>query len=83
MGTSSFSDFYSKFIQLASDLEYISEMLISEFKHKLILRLQNRLNSEIELPKTIPILAKRCLSIYDQIPVIDWIKEKVKSSTTV
>ena len=39
MGASSFSDFYSKFIQLASDLEYTSEMLIQEFKHKLTPRL--------------------------------------------
>ena len=41
MGASSFSDFYSEFIRLASDLEYTSEMLIREFKHKLMLRLQD------------------------------------------
>ena len=34
-----FSDIYSKFIRLALDLEYISEMLIWEFKHKLMPRL--------------------------------------------
>ena len=28
IGASSFSDFYSEFIQLASDLEYTSEMFI-------------------------------------------------------
>ncbi len=66
MGASSFSDFYSEFIQLASDLEYTSEMLIREFKYKLMLYLQDRLNSGIELPKTISTLAKRCLSIYEQ-----------------
>ena len=41
MGVSSFSDFYSEFIRLASDLEYTSEMLIQEFKHKLTPRLQD------------------------------------------
>lgn len=41
IGTNKFINFYSEFIQLASDLEYISEMLICKFKHKLTLRLQN------------------------------------------
>ena len=41
MGASLFSDFYSEFIQLASDLEYTSEMLIRKFKHKLTPRLQD------------------------------------------
>ena len=45
MEVSLFSDFYSEFIQLASDFEYTSEMLIWEFKHKLMLYLQNCLNS--------------------------------------
>ncbi len=83
MGASSFSDFYSKFIRLASNLEYTSEMLIQEFKHKLMPRLQDWLNSRIELPKTIFALAKHCLSIYEQIQATDLIKEKAKSSMTV
>lgn len=37
MGTRLFNNFYSKFICLALDLEYIYEMLIQKFKHKLIL----------------------------------------------
>ena len=37
MGASLFNDFYSEFIQLASNLEYISKMLIRKFKHKLML----------------------------------------------
>ena len=41
IGASSFSDFYSEFIRLASNLEYTSEMLIREFKHKLTPRLQD------------------------------------------
>ncbi len=41
MGTSLFNDFYSEFIQLAFNLEYISEMLIKKFKHKLMLQLQD------------------------------------------
>ncbi len=35
IGTSSFTDFYSEFIRLASNLEYTSKMFIREFKHKL------------------------------------------------
>ncbi len=83
MGTNLFSDFYSKFIQLVSDLKYILEMFIQKFKHKLILQLQDRLNFGIEFTSTISTLAKRCLSIYEQMQVINWIKEKVKSSITV
>ena len=83
MGASLFSDFYSEFIQLASDLEYTSEMLIREFKHKLTPRLQDQLNSGIELLKTISALAKRCLSIYEQMQATDRIRKKAKSSTTV
>ncbi len=58
-------------------------MLIWEFKHKLTPCLQDRLNSGIELPKTISTLAKRCLSIYKQMEATDWIKKKAKSSTIV
>ncbi len=83
MGVSSFSDFYSEFIRLASDLEYTLEMLIREFKHKLKPRLQDGLNSGIELPKMISALAKRCLSIYEQMQATNRIKEKAKSSTIV
>lgn len=39
MGISSFNDFYSEFIRLALDLEYMSKILIREFKYKLTLRL--------------------------------------------
>ena len=78
MEASSFSDFYSKFIQLASDLEYTSEMLIQEFKHKLTPRLQDRLNSGVELPTSISALAKRCLSIYEQMQATDRIRDRTK-----
>ena len=78
-----FSDFYSEFIQLASDLEYTSKMLIRKFKHKLTPQLQDRLNSGIELASTISALAKRCLSIYEQMQATDQIRKKAKSSTTV
>lgn len=44
-----FTNFYSKFIQSASDLKYTSEMSIWEFKQKLTIYLQDRLNSAIEL----------------------------------
>ena len=46
-------------------------------------RLQNQLNSGIELSSTISALAKCCLSIYKQMQATDWIKKKAKSSTTV
>ena len=78
MEASSFSDFYSEFIRLASNLEYTSEMLIREFKHKLTPRLQDRLNSRVELPTSISALAKRCLSIYKQIQATDRIRDKIK-----
>ena len=78
MGTSSFTDFYSEFIRLASDLEYTSEMLIREFKHKLTPRLQDRLNSGVELPTSISALAKRCLSIYEQMQATDRIRNRTK-----
>ena len=65
MGTSSFNNFYSEFIRLASDLEYTSEMLIWDFKHKLTPRLQDWLNIGVKLLNSILALAKRCLSIYE------------------
>ncbi len=82
MGTSSFNDFYSEFIHLASDLEYTSEMLIRAFKHKLTPRLQDRLNSGVKLPNSISALAKRCLSIYEQMQAIDRIRDRIKPQAT-
>ena len=41
------------------------------------------MNSGIELSSTISALAKRCLSIYEQMQATDRIREKAKSSTTV
>ena len=78
MEASSFSDFYSEFIRLASDLEYTSKMLIREFKHKLTPRLQDCLNSGVKLPISISALAKRCLSIYEQMQATDRIRDKIK-----
>ena len=83
MRASLFSDFYSEFIWLAFDLEYTLEMLIQEFKHKLTPWVQDSLNSGIELPSTISALAKRCLSIFEQMQATNWIREKAKSSTIV
>lgn len=57
MGASSFNYFYSEFVCLASNLEYTS---------KLTPRLQDRLDSGVELPTSISALAKRCLCIYEQ-----------------
>ena len=68
---------------MAFDLEYTLEILIREFKHKLTLQLQDRLNSGIELPSTISVLAKHCLSIYERMQAIDRIRKKTKSSTIV
>ena len=61
------SNFYSKFIWLTSDLEYTSEILIWEFKHKSTPRLKDQLNSDIKLPSIISTLAKYCFSINKQI----------------
>ncbi len=82
MGTSSFNDFYSEFIRLASDLEYTSEMLIREFKHKLTPRLQDRLNSGVKLPNSISALAKQYLSIYEQMQATDRIRDRIKPQAT-
>ena len=83
MRTSLFNDFYSEFIQLASELKYISKMPIQKFNYKLTPRLQDQFNSGIELPSTIFALAKCCLSIYKQMQVTNRIREKAKSSTIV
>ena len=67
IGVSLFSNFYTAFIQLASDFEYTLKIFIWKFKHKLTPQLQNWLNFDIELLSTISSLAKCCLSIYKQI----------------
>ena len=41
MKASLFGDLYSELIQLASNLDYISEILIQKFKHELTPRLQD------------------------------------------
>ena len=64
--TSLFSNIYSEFNQLASDLEYTSEIFIRKFKYKLTLCQQDRLNFEVEFSTSILILTKRYLSIYKQ-----------------
>lgn len=51
IGASLFNNFYSKFICLALGLEYIFEIFIQEFQHKLSLCLQNWLNSEVKHTK--------------------------------
>lgn len=83
MRTSFFSEFYSEFIKLASNLEYTLKMLIWEFKHKLMLYLQHQLNFGFKLLSTIFALIKRCLNIYKQMQVINRIRKKSKSSTTI
>lgn len=64
MGTNLFNNFYSEFIHLALDIEYMFVMLIQKFKHKLIPRFQNWLNFGVELPTFFSVLVKQCLSIY-------------------
>lgn len=77
MGASFFSDFYTEFIRLTSDLEYISEILIWQFIQKLISQLQDSLDSGIKLPNTVSILAKWYLNIYEQIQITDWISDLI------
>ena len=74
----SFNNFYSKFICLALEVEYISKMLIRKFNHKLTPRFQDRLNSNVKLTLSISALAKRCLSIYKQIQATDKIRNRIK-----
>lgn len=83
MITSLFTDFYSKFILLLSDLEYKSKTIIWKLKHKLMKRLQDQWNLEIKLIKIIFALVKHCLSIYKQLQATIRIKEKAKFSTTI
>ena len=78
MEASLFSNFYFEFIQLASNLKYTSEILIREFKHKLIPHLQNCLNSEVKLSTSILALVKRCLSIYKQMQATNRIRDRTK-----
>ena len=78
MEASLFSDFYSEFIRLVFDLEYTSEMFICKFKHKLMLHLQDCLNSGVKLPTSISALAKHCLSIYKQMQATDRIRDRTK-----
>ena len=73
-----FSGFYLKFIQLASNFEYTSKMLIWKFKHKLTPRLQDCLNSGVELSTSISVLAKCCLFIYKQMQATDKIRNRTK-----
>ena len=53
MGASLSNNFYSEFIQLASDLVYTSEMFIWKFKHKFMSCFQDQLTSDIKLPTLI------------------------------
>lgn len=73
-----FNNFYSEFIYQALDLKYMLKLVILEFKYKLILELQDQLNSDVKLSNSISNLAKRYLFIYKQIQIIDKIKDKTK-----
>lgn len=73
-----FNDFYSEFIYLVLDQKYISEMLIIKFEYKLILCLQNWLNTKIKLFTLISTLTKRYLFIYKEIQAMYRIINKCK-----
>lgn len=49
----SFNTFYCKFNNLAVKLEFVKEMLLQEFMHKLFPCIQNRMNSKLEYPDNI------------------------------
>ena len=55
-------------------------MLIWEFKHNLMPRFEDHLNSGIELATTISALAKHCLLIYEQMLATNRIKDKIHPS---
>ena len=54
-------------------------MLIWKFKHKLMPRLQDCLNSGVKLSTSISALAKRCLSIYEQMQATDTMRDRTNS----
>lgn len=82
MSSSLLNDFYTKFIYLASDLEYTLEMFIQKFKHKLISYLQDWPNSEVKLFDLILALAKHCLFIYKHMQAIDRDQNRTKPQST-
>lgn len=75
---SGLNDFYSKFIWLASDVKYTSQIVIQKLKHELILCLQGRSNSKIEVSTRISKLINVCLSIYMLLEATNWIRNRIK-----
>ena len=65
MGLRSFNIFYSEFIKLVAKLEFIKEMLLQEFMHKLSLYIQDRMNFGLEYLDHIKDLAVHDQKIYD------------------
>ena len=82
MGSSSFNAFYLEFIKLAAKLEFIKEILLWEFMHKLSPCMQDQMNSRLEYPDNIKDLAPRCQKIYDQILATDQIQLNTKPAIT-
>lgn len=60
----SFNNIYSRFIYLASNLEYTLKIVIWEFKYNLTLYFLDQFISRVELFTSILALAKHCLFIY-------------------
>lgn len=58
MRTNLLNNFYSEFIELDSELQFTLEILIEKFKHKLMPRFQDKLNSTVNFATSILALAK-------------------------
>ena len=71
MGLGFFNTFYSEFIKLVVKLEFIKEMLLQKFMHKLFPRMQDQINFRLEYQNNIKDLAACCQKIYDQILAIN------------
>lgn len=82
MDTSSFNHFYSQFIHLVLDLEYILKILFSKFKYKLMPNIQYQQNSRLKLLTSISVLVKHYLSIYKQIQATNQTNKQIKSQAT-
>lgn len=78
----SFNTFYYKFINLAVKLEFVKEMLLQKFMHKLSPCIQNRMNSELEYPDNIKDRVMCCPKIYNQIIVIYQVQSNIKLANT-
>ena len=71
MGIKFLNTLYSKFINLIAKLEFIKEILLQEFIHKLFFYMQNSINSRLKYLDNIKDLIIYYQKSYDYIIIID------------